>query len=103
MSESTGDGKPNSPEGKQPGFSERPQVEFSGQDDERGFGSGREHAAKPSNDGFDGFVPSIPATATFTAEEAQAREGNYVLSLGLGGSGKSTFHSFLLRFIEHSG
>lgn len=52
---------------------------------------------------YDGFIPNIAATTTFTAEDAQSRDGNYVLSLGLGGSGKSTFHSFLLRFIEQSG
>ncbi|MFG5379706.1 hypothetical protein [Yoonia sp. R2-816] len=54
-------------------------------------------------DSYDGFIPNIAATTTFTAEDAQARNGNYVLSLGLGGSGKSTFHSFLLRYIEQSG
>lgn len=89
--------------GKPSGMNEAP-AKFSGvevPEDEilprksRGDGSGR--------DSFEGFVPNIPATATFTAEEAQSRQGNYVLSLGLAGSGKSTFHSFLLRFIEQSG
>lgn len=56
-----------------------------------------------SRDSYDGFVPNIAATTTFDKEDAQSREGNYVLSLGLGGSGKSTFHSFLLRYIEQSG
>jgi len=82
------------------GFSEVPQSGFVGVESVSPLLIGP--AAVP-RDGYEGFVPNIPATPTFTAEEAKTREGNYVLSLGLGGSGKSTFHSFLLRYIEQSG
>lgn len=105
----TADGKKykESPEGTNPGLSEAPQAKFSGvevHDEDSGGETPRSQGLKQSqNDGFEGFVPNIPATATFTAEEAQSRKGNYVLSLGLGGSGKSTLHSFLLRYIEQSG
>lgn len=79
------------------GFSDVTHGDFSRKDSSSGSRSA------PPRDAYDGFVPNMAAAATFTAEEAQAREGDYVLSLGLAGSGKSTFHSFLLRYIEQSG
>ena len=56
-----------------------------------------------SNDAFDGFVPPTAVKPTFTSDEALARSGNYALTFGLGGSGKSTFHSYLLRYLEEGG
>jgi hypothetical protein len=56
-----------------------------------------------AQDAFTDFVPNQAPVATFTAEDAKGRQGNYVLSFGLAGSGKSTFHSSLLRHLEQGG
>jgi hypothetical protein len=60
-------------------------------------------AVEAPQDAFTDFVPNQAPVPTFTAEDAKDRQGNYVLSFGLAGSGKSTFHSSLLRHLEQGG
>jgi len=58
---------------------------------------------KPDLSQHDGVGQFSDTDAAFTGEDANERNGNYIIAFGLAQSGKSTFHNMLLRYLEQVG